>query len=160
MYLRLIVYVWGKSMATIAQETRGRKWKSTSVSFFHYVCWWWFVCFVFVWFFWLQPRQAEVPKPGIKLVPQQWQHRILNPLSHQGTRLSLYVKWHKTVSLFRRSLNLPSWLRTQHDHCRSLGSCCGMVQSIDRWPWNFHMPLAWLEKKKKKKTYNIIWRLW
>ena len=31
------------------------------------------------------PRRAEGPWPRIKLVPQQWQRRILNLLGHKGT---------------------------------------------------------------------------
>ena len=31
--------------------------------------------------------------PGIKPVPQQWQHQILNPLDHQGTpRIDVFEK--------------------------------------------------------------------
>ena len=31
------------------------------------------------------PQHAEVPRLGIEPEPQQWQHQILNLLSHQGT---------------------------------------------------------------------------
>ena len=45
----------------------------------------------FLSFFWPHLQQEEVPRPGIKPVPQQWpeplqwQYQILNPLGHQGT---------------------------------------------------------------------------
>ena len=44
----------------------------------------WIILFFFF-FFWSHPRHAEVPGPGIEPMPQQGQHQILNPLSHQGT---------------------------------------------------------------------------
>ena len=40
---------------------------------------------LFFFFFWQCPQHVKVPRPGIKPVPQHWQHWILNPLSHQGT---------------------------------------------------------------------------
>ena len=40
---------------------------------------------LFFFFFWLYPQHAKVPRPGTEPAPQQWQHQILNPLSHQGT---------------------------------------------------------------------------
>ena len=36
-------------------------------------------------FFWRCPWHEDVPGPGMGSEPQQWQWRILNPLSHQGT---------------------------------------------------------------------------
>ena len=36
-------------------------------------------------FFWSCSQHVEVPEPGIKHVPLQWQHWILNLLSHTGT---------------------------------------------------------------------------
>ena len=33
----------------------------------------------------LHPQHMEIPKPGIKPKPQQWQCQILNPLCHHGT---------------------------------------------------------------------------
>ena len=41
--------------------------------------------FFFFFFFWLHPWHAEVPRPGIKPLPQQQQCQIFNPLSHKGT---------------------------------------------------------------------------
>ena len=42
--------------------------------------------YLIIFFFWLHPWHVEVPEPGIKPAPQQWQCQIiLNPLSHQGT---------------------------------------------------------------------------
>ena len=43
------------------------------------------VCLFVCLFVWLYPWHAEVPGPGTEPVPQQWQHRILNLLGHQGT---------------------------------------------------------------------------
>ena len=54
--------------------------------------------------FWLRPWHAEVSRPEIKLMsqqqpkPQQWQHWIINSLSHQGTPCSSF-----------KSSNLPGW---------------------------------------------------
>ena len=45
-----------------------------------------------------QSHHMEVPRPGIQPVPQQWpkpkqwQHQVLNPLSHQGTPKLLLKK--------------------------------------------------------------------
>ena len=45
----------------------------------------------FLFLFWPPPQHVEIPRPGIKLVPQQgpkplqWQHLILNLLCHKGT---------------------------------------------------------------------------
>ena len=38
------------------------------------------------WFFFFWPHlwHADIPRPRIKPVPQQWQHQILNLLCHQG----------------------------------------------------------------------------
>ena len=36
-------------------------------------------------------QHAEVPRPGIEPSPQQWQHRILNLLGHQGTPLGMVL---------------------------------------------------------------------
>ena len=47
-------------------------------------------------FFWPCPQHAEVPRPGIKPLPQQqhspqkWQCQILMPLGHQGTPISSF----------------------------------------------------------------------
>ena len=41
--------------------------------------------YLFVYLFWPSPQHVEVPGPEIKPKLQQWQHWILNPLSHQGT---------------------------------------------------------------------------
>ena len=61
------------------------------------------IAFLFVCLFVFQPhqKQSEVPGPGIQPVlqqwpkPQQWQHWILNPLSHQQTpyfRIVLFLE--------------------------------------------------------------------
>ena len=47
--------------------------------------------FIFI-FFWLHPQHAEVPRPGIKSGPQQWQCWILNPLNHWVT-LAHHFLW-------------------------------------------------------------------
>ena len=47
-------------------------------------------------FLWPSPRHVWVPGPGIEPMPQQWpkplqwQHRILNPLSHKSTPPPLF----------------------------------------------------------------------
>ena len=41
-------------------------------------------------FFWLHSWHAEVPGSGIKPMPQQWQHWILNLLGHQGTPIHAF----------------------------------------------------------------------
>ena len=41
--------------------------------------------------FWPCPRHAGVSRPAIKPMAQQWQHWILNPLSHQGTPITLFL---------------------------------------------------------------------
>ena len=41
--------------------------------------------FIFILHFLLPTVQARVPGPGLKPITQQWHHRILNPLSHQGS---------------------------------------------------------------------------
>ena len=55
--------------------------------FWLWICGVVFVCCLFIFrvFFWPVPQYAEVPGLGIELSPLQWQCRILNPLSHQGT---------------------------------------------------------------------------
>ena len=48
--------------------------------------------FMFNFFFWPYPCHVEVPRVGIKPKLQQWQHQILNPLSHQGTPLFNFLR--------------------------------------------------------------------
>ena len=49
----------------------GKKWKRKNSSFFFFALLW----------------HVGVPAPMTESVPQQWQHWVLNPLSHQGTPL-------------------------------------------------------------------------
>ena len=44
-------------------------------------------------FFWLHPWPVEVPRPGIELAPQQWQHWILNMLCHQVATTIHQIHW-------------------------------------------------------------------
>ena len=52
--------------------------------------------YLFLFLFWLHPCHVEVPRPGVEATlqqqpePQQWQHWILNLLSHQGA-LRIFV---------------------------------------------------------------------
>ena len=53
---------------------------------------WIFLFFLSFFIFWLHPRHADVPRPGINPTPQQGQHCILNLLSHPGPPdLDLFV---------------------------------------------------------------------
>ena len=74
-----------------------------------------FYVVLFYFIFWLHPQHAEVPRPGIEPMPQQWpkpqqwQSQILNTLSHQGTpSLTLFISpwlysqtfWNGSHSIF------------------------------------------------------------
>ena len=85
-----------------------------------------FVYFVFV-FFWPCSEHMEVPKPGIKPIPQQWQHWILNPLSHQRTPslslLYILLQYHyKWVQYFQGMSLLHLNRHAQRDGNSSLTS--------------------------------------
>ena len=42
-------------------------------------------CLFVLFVFWIHPWHVEVPRPGIKPEPQQWWHRVLNPLNYQNS---------------------------------------------------------------------------
>ena len=50
--------------------------------------------FIYIYFSYIYfgcgPRHEEVPRPGTEPSPQQWQHQILNLLSHQGTPIIFF----------------------------------------------------------------------
>ena len=48
---------------------------------------------LYICFFLAVPVHVEVPRPRIKPMPQRWQHRILNPLSHTGTLKVFILNW-------------------------------------------------------------------
>lgn len=61
----------------------------------------------FFFFFWLSSQHAQVPGPGIKPglqqrpEPQQWEHWLLNPLSHQRTHYRNKSSMRNHVSSFK-----------------------------------------------------------
>ena len=72
---------------------------------FDYTISFFFSLFLFL-FFWPCPQQVKIPGPGIKSVPhqwpepQQWQHWILNQLSHQGTPDYTIAKVPSSANIF------------------------------------------------------------
>ena len=56
-------------------------------------------------FFWLCPQHAEIPRPGIKPKPQQWQNWVLNWLGYL-LFLFLLLLLYKTISREQRK-NFP-----------------------------------------------------
>ena len=57
--------------------------------------------------FWLCPWYAEVPKPGIKPAPQQWQCQILNLLSHEGSPVASFFMASPAYLFFH--VNFSAW---------------------------------------------------
>lgn len=54
------------------------------------------------------PWHAEVPRPGMESKPQQWQWRILNPVSNQGTpHCKLFYCDFLQIKYIRRYFFLP-----------------------------------------------------
>ena len=51
-----------------------------------------------VFYFWLHPWHVDVSEPRIKPTPQQLQHWILNPLSHQGAPETSDLNPHQNLS--------------------------------------------------------------
>ena len=64
-----------------------------------------FFFFSFLPSFWPLWQHVEVPRPGVKPVPQQWlgllqwQRQILNPLHHKGTPGTILSWWNPTTDL-------------------------------------------------------------
>ena len=69
----------------------------------------------FIFLRWLRLQHAEVPGLGIEPAPQQWQRRVLHPLSHQGN--SLYVCFLTIKEYFEKGTHAQSEKMTEGRGC-------------------------------------------
>ena len=91
-------------------------------------------------FFHTYPWQAEVPGPGIEPVPHQWQHRILNPLHHQGTPRLLHSWLSGILGLFIALCPQHFSLHGVHpgELCPSFILCISLFYELEDFFFVFH----------------------